>query len=153
FTDAPSLSVTIGSETKQAVYAIGSGTNVLTFSYTVQSGDMDMDGIALGALAVNGGSINNNAGDAAQLILNNVGVLSGVMVNTVRPSVVLSTTSSSYDNIKTITATFSEPVTGFTIADIDMSVVGTASAAAHSLTTADNITYTFIVTMSGVGAT
>ncbi|MFP3814085.1 Ig-like domain-containing protein, partial [Bacillus sp. SIMBA_005] len=64
------------------------------------------------------------------------------MVNTVRPSVVLSTTSSSYDNIKTITATFSEPVTGFTIADIDMSVVGTASAAAHSLTTADNITYT-----------
>lgn len=152
-TGAPSLSVTIGSETKQAVYATGSGTNVLIFSYTVQSGDMDMDGIALGALAVNGGSISNNVGDAAQLALNNVGVLSGVMVNTVRPTVVLSSTSSSYDNIKTVTATFSEPVTGFTIADIDMSIVGTASAAAHSLTTAENITYTFIVTMSGVGAT
>lgn len=147
----PSLSVIIGSDTKPAAYAGGSGTDTLTFSYNVHPGDMDMNGIAIGALSTNGGSIRNSANDLADLSLNNVGSTSQVIINTANPSVFLSTTSSSYDAVKQVTVTFSEPVTGFTLADIDIDTIGTASAAAHSLATSDNITYTFGVTMTGVG--
>lgn len=147
----PSLSVVIGPDTKPAAYAGGSGTNTLTFSYNVHPGDMDMNGIAIGALSTNGGSIANSANDSANLSLNNVGSTSQVIINTANPSVSLSTTSSSYEAVKQVTVTFSEPVTGFTLADIDIDTIGTVSAAAYSLATSDNITYTFGVTMTGVG--
>ena len=147
----PSLSVIIGSDTKPAAYAGGSGTNTLTFSYNVHPGDMDMNGIAIGALSTNGGSIANSANVSAILSLNNVGSTSQIIINTANPTVSLSTTSSSYDTVKQVTATFSEPVTGFTLADIEFSNVGTVGASAHSLATADNTTYSFVVTMSGIG--
>ncbi|RRD21612.1 autotransporter domain-containing protein [Brucellaceae bacterium VT-16-1752] len=147
----PSLSVIIGSDTKPAAYAGGSGTNTLTFSYNVHPGDMDLNGIAIGALSTNGGSISNSSNDSAVLTLNNVGSTSGVLVNTASPTVVLSTSSAQFDAIKNVTVTFSEPVTGFTLADIDLDTTGTVSAVAYSLMTSDNITYTFGVTMTGVG--
>lgn len=147
----PSLSVVIGSDTKPAAYTGGSGTNTLTFSYNVHPGDMDMNGIAIGALSTNGGSIANSANVSAILSLNNVGSTSQIIINTANPTVSLSTTSSSYDTVKQVTATFSEPVTGFTLADIEFSNVGTVGASAHSLATADNTTYSFVVTMSGIG--
>ncbi|RLL71701.1 hypothetical protein D8666_19730, partial [Ochrobactrum soli] len=147
----PSLSVVIGSDTKPAAYAGGSGTNTLTFSYNVHPGDMDLNGIAIGALSTNGGAISNSSNDSAVLTLNNVGSTSGVLVNTASPTVVLSTSSTQFDAIKNVTVTFSEPVTGFTLADIDLDTTGTVSAVAYSLMTSDNITYTFGVTMTGVG--
>lgn len=42
-------------------------------------------------------------------------------------------------------------MTGFTLADIEFTNIGTVGAAAHSLATVDNTTYTFVVTMSGFG--
>lgn len=149
----PSLSVIIGSDTKPAAYAGGSGTNTLTFSYTVHPGDMDMNGIAIGALSTNGGSIGNSANDSAALTLNNVGVTSGILVNTASPTVTLSTSSTQFDAIKNVTVTFSEPVTGFTFGDFDISSAGAINGTMHSLATSDNITYTFVVTMSGSGVT
>ncbi|MBA8821446.1 uncharacterized protein YhjY with autotransporter beta-barrel domain [Ochrobactrum sp. P6BSIII] len=150
-TGTPSLSITIGSDTKHAEYKGGSGSSILTFSYTIQPGDMDIDGIAIGALAANGGSISNSANDSAALTLNNVGVTSGVLVYTARPTVTLSTSSTQFDAIKNVTVTFSEPVTGFTLGDFDISSAGAINGTMHSLATSDNITYTFVVTMSGSG--
>ncbi len=46
----PQLSLTIGSTTQQAEYISGSGTSALLFRYTVQSGDLDTDGITVGII-------------------------------------------------------------------------------------------------------
>jgi hypothetical protein len=46
----PRLQLTIGSTTRYATYLSGTGTSTLTFRYTVQSGDLDSDGIAVASL-------------------------------------------------------------------------------------------------------
>ncbi len=58
-TGAPQLALGIGSATKQAGYAGGSGTRALVFGYVVASADADADGISVGAsaLSLNGGAI------------------------------------------------------------------------------------------------
>ena len=65
----PRLPITIGSATGNADYASGSGGTTLTFNYTVQSGDADTDGvsIAANALILNGGTISDDSGLAADL--------------------------------------------------------------------------------------
>ncbi len=45
----PSLNLTIGGGTKRADYESGSGTDTLTFAYTVKAGEEDTDGIAIAA--------------------------------------------------------------------------------------------------------
>ena len=63
-TGTPRLALTIGSNTRQATYASGTGTTTLTFRYPVQVGDLDGNGIAVGADAVtlNGGTIRLTGG-------------------------------------------------------------------------------------------
>ena len=58
-TGTPQLALTIGTATKQASYVSGTGGDSLTFRYTVASGDIDEDGLSVGAsaLALNGGTI------------------------------------------------------------------------------------------------
>ncbi len=58
-TGTPRLALTIGSRTRQAAYASGTGSTALVFGYTVVAADADMDGISIGAaaLALNGGAI------------------------------------------------------------------------------------------------
>jgi hypothetical protein len=58
-TGAPQVALVIGSTTVQASFAGGSGTNVLTFTYAIQSGQTDIDGLSVLAngLALNGGTI------------------------------------------------------------------------------------------------
>ncbi len=51
-TGAPTLALTVGANIRQATYASGSGTNTLTFSYTVVGGDTDTNGVSIA-----GGSI------------------------------------------------------------------------------------------------
>ena len=55
----PTLGLTVGTETRQATYVRGTGSNQLVFEYTVQSADTDGDGIAIAAngLAPSGGAI------------------------------------------------------------------------------------------------
>ena len=58
-TGTPQLALTIGSTTRQADYASGTGTDTLVFRYTVVAADVDTDGLSIGAtaLALNGGTI------------------------------------------------------------------------------------------------
>ena len=60
-TGEPQLALTIGGSARPAAYASGTGTNALTFRYTVQATDRDLDGLSIGAsaLALNGGAIND----------------------------------------------------------------------------------------------
>ena len=66
-TGSPQVALTIGSQTKQAIYsgfASATEANVLSFDYTVQATDRDEDGVSIpaNALALNGGTI-KKAGD------------------------------------------------------------------------------------------
>jgi gliding motility-associated-like protein len=144
----PAITVNIGGNNVSALYTGATGTQLLSFTYTVQNGDMDMDGITVGAsLSLNGASIKDASGNNAQLTLNNVGATAGVFVNTAHPSVVLSTTASTVNAPFTVTAVFSEAVTGFTATDFTIS-----NATASNLQTADNITYTVTITPTADGA-
>ena len=60
----PRLALQIGTEERHATYTGGSGTSALTFSYMVQAGDMDADGISLNrdSLTLSGGSIRDANG-------------------------------------------------------------------------------------------
>jgi len=145
---SPYINIMIGAAVVQALYTGTSGPDGFTFSYTVQNGDMDMDGIAVGSLVLNGSTMQDAATNNAVLTLNNVGSTTGVFVNTSHPSVVLSTTAVAIVNAPfTATITFSEAVTGFTIADIVAS-----NATLSNLQTTDNITYTVLVTPLTDGA-
>gem|GEM_PF-2450695 len=139
----PYLDVIVGSTTVHADYQSGSGTDALMFTYTVQAGDQDLDGIALGSsLVLNGGSLLDSADNEALLLLNGVEPTDQVFVYSVRPTVTLSTTAGSPVNTAfTVTATYSEAVTGFTLDDLSI-----VNATSSNLQTADNTTYTFLVT-------
>jgi hypothetical protein len=57
-TGTPRLTLDIGGVTQYADYVTGTGTATLTFSYTVQAGDNDTDGISAAALVdLNGGTL------------------------------------------------------------------------------------------------
>ena len=70
-TGTPQLTVETGATDRAADYLSGSGTTVLTFRYTVQSGDTsgDLDYASTSALALNGGTIKSVTGVAATLTL------------------------------------------------------------------------------------
>ncbi|MFC3197672.1 Ig-like domain-containing protein [Parapedobacter deserti] len=145
----PYLEVTIGTAIVQASYVSGSGTSALVFHYTIQSGDMDMDGIALGSSIVpGGGTLRDAAGNDAVPALSNAGGTGGVLVNTAHPSVTLSTTAASPTNRAfAVSIVFSEAVTGFSPGDLS-----TTNATLSNLQTADNIMYTVQVTPLADGA-
>lgn len=143
----PSIPVTIGSTVVEADYVSGSGTKALLFTYTVQPGDMDMDGIAVGnTIALNLGTIKDGVGNNAVLTLNNIANTSNVFVNTSAATVVLSGTPV-LNAPWTMTITFSEVVTDFAPGDITAT-----NATVSNLSTSDNIIYTVLVTATGDGA-
>ena len=141
----PYLAVVIGTVTRQAGYVGGTGTDALTFSYTVQADDQDLDGIALGSdLILNGGTIGDAAGNDVGLTLNGGAPTDGIFVYSVRPTVTLSTDAVSPVNAPfTVTVTFSEAVTGFSLDDMDAT-----NAVVSELQTTDNMSYTVRVTPS-----
>ncbi|MDE3739996.1 Ig-like domain-containing protein [Pseudomonas resinovorans] len=65
----PTLLLETGLLDRTVTYVSGSGSNTLSFSYTVQAGDLsaDLDYQSSGALALNGGSI-RNAGNASAIL-------------------------------------------------------------------------------------
>jgi large repetitive protein len=138
----PYINVTIGATTVQATYNRTFGTNGLVFRYTIVDGDNDVDGIAIGALSLNGATIRDAATNNANITLNSVGVTTGVFVNTVHPTVTITSAAPSPTNTPfTVTITFSEAVTGLAVSDFSIS-----NATVSNLQTSDNITYTALIT-------
>ncbi|WP_370562533.1 autotransporter domain-containing protein [Luteimonas sp. C3_2_a3] len=79
----PYLELTVGSTSRQVSYVSGSGTDALAFSYIVQAGDRDYDGVMLGTTIVaNGGTLRDATGNDTTPALNAVGNTSGVLVGT-----------------------------------------------------------------------
>ena len=127
----PMLTLETGDVDRDAVYISGSGSSVLRFRYTVEEGDAseDLSYISQNALTQIGGSLVDQAGNTAVLTLPAPGeqyslsANSGVIIDTIPPTVSLSTShpSSTDSDLIPITITFSEPVTGFTADDIAVS--------------------------------
>jgi len=70
-TGSPTLTLETGATDRTATYASGTGTDTLSFTYTVQAGDTaaDLDYTATTALALAGGTIKDAAGNDATLTL------------------------------------------------------------------------------------
>jgi hypothetical protein len=140
----PRLALTIGSDTVYANYASGSGTTQLTFRHVIQSGALDTDGITIDALEANGGILADGAGNPANPTLNGISV-TGVTVDAESPSVSLSGPTGLQTGPFTVTVTFSEPVYGFGLDDIEA-----INATVSSLSGSDAV-YTVTVTPRGSG--
>lgn len=85
-TGTPQLGLTIGNLTTTANYVFGSGSSTIMFSYQIQPGNEDTNGITIGSIFLNGGSIKDFLGTDVNLTLNNVGSTAGVLVDAVAPS-------------------------------------------------------------------
>ena len=84
-TGSPRIVLNIGGSTKYAVYAAGTGTQNITFRYSVQAGDSDSDGIAVSntTIDLNGGTLVGPGTPAVSGDLSgHIGSLANVQVNT-----------------------------------------------------------------------
>ena len=145
----PQLSITIGSTVRQAVYISGSGSTGILFRYTIQSGDLDTDGITTGTLVSNGGTLRDSGGASANLTLNSVGNTSGVLVDAVAPTVTNivrqnPTTSPTNADALTWDVTFNESVSN--VDATDFSVSGTTATITGVTNPSGN---TYRITTSG----
>lgn len=152
----PALAITLGSGIVAAPLFGGSGTSTLTFRYTVQTGDSDPDGIAVGgAIVLNNGTIKDGAGNGAGL-----GVsynTSGVKVDGLAPAVGSlvrqnPVTSSTSLTSVTFRVTFAETVTGVDAGDFSLATTNTAVGTIGTLTPVSGSTYDVAVTgVTGTG--
>ncbi|WP_018415791.1 tandem-95 repeat protein [Teredinibacter turnerae] len=98
----PRLAMTIGAATRYASYVSGSGSSSLVFSYSVESGPNDSDGISLnGSLDLNSGAITDSAGNSISTTLASIGSLTSVLVDTLAPSLTEFTAVASATNATT----------------------------------------------------
>ena len=158
-TGVPQLTLETGDVDAIATYTSGSGTNTLTFRYTVGTGQNspDLDYADTMALALNGGSIRDAAGNDATLTLPNVGGANSLggtkalVIDTIAPQFV---SIQRQDPIATPTnadslvfrVTFSEAVQGVNPADF---TVGGSTATVTSIVAVDDSQLTYDVTVSG----
>jgi len=78
----PELNLTIGSSSVVATYQEQVSTaSRWMFTYTVQTGDADVDGIAVDGLVINDGSAVDALGNVVDLTLNNLPSTSGILVS------------------------------------------------------------------------
>ncbi|ATE60095.1 hypothetical protein CCZ27_09160 [Thauera sinica] len=142
-TGTPQLALTIGASTVQASYAAGTGTTAITFTYTIQSGQTDIDGISLGAdvLGLNGGTIKDAAGNDATLTHDPVAANASYKVDTTAPTLTITddTAGTATGNV-TYTFTFSEDVTGFDASDVTVT-----NGTKGTFTTVNASQYTLVV--------
>lgn len=82
-TGTPRIAIDVGGTTRYATYAAGSGTSSLSFSYTVQPGDFDANGIVITSpLDLNGGTLTDLAGNPPAALTFTVPDTSAIKVQT-----------------------------------------------------------------------
>ncbi len=100
-TGMPRLALNVGGSTVYANYSGGSGTNSLTFTYTIQSSQTDQDGISINsnALSLNGATIKDAAGNDATLTYGSVSSNNSYKVDTTGPTLTITTADASDDTV------------------------------------------------------
>ena len=85
---SPRIPLTVGNNTRYAIYQSGSGSHQIVFRYTVGETDNDSDGIGVTSpIALNGGTILDNARNAASLTFTVPSNLADILVDTTAPTV------------------------------------------------------------------
>ena len=105
----PRLRLRVGSRTRTAGYLRGTDTAALVFGYEVADGDEDTDGVSIeaGRIALNGGTIQDEAENAADLAHEAVAAQAGHKVDGVRPAFVSAAVDGS-----SLTLTYGEALDG-----------------------------------------
>lgn len=126
----PTLLLETGAIDRAATYVSGSGTNTLTFAYTVASGDVsgDLNYASTSALSLNGATIQDNSSRQAVLTLpglnslNSLAAQKAIVIDGVIPtaSVTVSDNALKAGESALVTVTFTEPVTGFSLANLSV---------------------------------
>ena len=161
---APRLELTVGTGTKYADYASGSGTASLIFTYEVGSSDTDSDGIVLANdkkidLNGQGGAVLDLAGnslDADNQVLSLAdSALTGVLISGVNIAIQSLSATNGLATQKalaavTLTATFSAAVTVTGQPQLILSVGGTEATATYSssASTQASTTHDFLYTVA-----
>jgi hypothetical protein len=129
----PQLTIDTGSTDRSVSYSSGSGTNALTFSYTVQAGDTssDLDYVATSALVLNSGTIKDAAGNDVVLTLaspaaaNSLAANKAIVIDTTAPTQTISSIDISTDSGSSatdfLTAVASQTITGTLSANLGAS--------------------------------
>ncbi len=156
-TGTPQLTLETGATDRAVDYTSGSGTNTLTFTYTVQAGDTssDLDYIVSG-LSLNGGTIQDAATNTADLNLaapgaaGSLGFNKAIVIDTTVPAVTSFTrfnpaTSPTTADTLILRAAFSETVVGVDAADF--AVNGTTTATITNVSPVSGSLYE--ITISG----
>jgi LPXTG-site transpeptidase (sortase) family protein len=158
-TGTPQLTLETGATDRTVNYVSGSGTNTLTFTYTVQAGDSsaDLDYVAANSLGLNGGTIQDAALNNATLTLaapaavNSLGANKAIVIDTGAPAVsgVSSTAANgSYAVGSTIaiTITFSEPVLVTGVPQLTLETGATDRVVDYASGTGTNVlTFNYVV--------
>jgi hypothetical protein len=164
-TGTPQLTLETGSSDAVVNYSSGTGGSVLTFNYTVASGNTsaDLNYLSTNALALNGGTIKDAAGNNATLTLpalddsNALASNKNLVIDTAVPTITITATdgsnnvaSGSTTNDATLTLTFtsSEATSNFASSDITL-----GSGAISDFTAVSSTVYTATFTPSSNGST
>ena len=149
---SPRITLTVGTTTRYATYASGTGTNLIVFSYTVPAGDLDANGIAATSpISTNGGSISDLNGNSQITLTYTVPSLVNVRVDAIVPTIssITAPANTTYGPGTSILirAVFSEivNVTGSPV--LNLNIGGATRAATYSAgtgTTTISFTYTVV---------
>jgi hypothetical protein len=160
-TGTPQLTLDTGKVDAVADYTGGSGTDTLTFTFTVAHGEQtpDLDYTSATALALNGGTITDTYGFAAVVTLpapgsaHSLGANKHIVINTSAPNLTIpifsfssSTSASTLAEPIVFAFQFSEDVTGFTANAITLT-----GGTAGTFTAVNEHSYTLAVTPNGPG--
>lgn len=117
----PSLTLTIGTRSRMAMYTSGSGTDSLSFVYIIQSGEKDADGIKTASLLTPGSAlVTDTAGNTTLYGLSNSLPPNTVLVDAVLP---------------TVTAVTAEPTTTYTTGQqLDLTIQFSKHCRVHATT-------------------
>ncbi|WP_420387526.1 Ig-like domain-containing protein [Roseivirga sp.] len=151
-TGSPVLEATIGTNTVQAtLQGSVSNSSTATFSYTVQEGDLDVNGIGLaGTITLNGATIKDAFDVDAITTLNNVGATTAVLVDGVKPTPTITSDAGTLINgAFTATFTYDETVSGLDISDITV----TNGAASNFTSVTSGTVWTATITPAADGTT
>jgi hypothetical protein len=153
-TGTPQLQLETGATDRNALYQSGSGTNTLTFQYTVEASDTASDLDYTGTTALTG-TIKDATNNAAILTLatpgqpGSLGAAKALVIDGVSPmpiSIVGLETSPTGAGQLHFTVTFSEAVTGVDATDFVVNVAsGLSGASVASVTKESDTTYAVLV--------
>lgn len=153
-TGTPEIAITLPTGgTVEAVYAGGSGTSTLDFSYTIVAGEQAPSGITVGALSLNGGTIKDSSSNSAVTTFTSVPSTSGVDVQAILPTVSsIDRTGSTPNNTssESFTVTYSEAMNPSSVLSTDFAAVNSGTVSETGITVSEVSTSVYTVTVNGV---